>query len=112
LTEATYLMIVGYSFPDTDSNAQRLLDAFASENPVKHQVHIVMGSDVNAPAVQRVVSLVKSSANGRKIIVSSDPLNLNTTGGEVLNIVAHPLFTQDFIGRHAEVRTAFPEGEI
>lgn len=112
LTDATYLMIVGYSFPETDPSATSdLLDAFANGGEPKRQVHIVLGPNVNDPIVRRVVSLVKSTAAGRSIIVSEgNPLDLSTRGGDVLNIVLHPNYSQDFIGRSRAFLQAHENG--
>jgi SIR2-like domain len=101
LNAADMLFVVGYSFPDTDPTAQyRLLDAFAAGGRGEKAVHIVLGADVT-PASRRMLSLIQSTARGRLVHVS-ESTQAKSMASSYLNIVRHPLGTQDFIGRHTE----------
>jgi SIR2-like protein len=105
LSQAAMLFVIGYSFPDTDPNAQyRLLDAFAAGGAGEKAAHIVLGADIT-PASRRMLSLIQSTARGRLIHVS-ESTQWKGTGSSYLNIVRHPLGTQDFIGRHADYTSA------
>jgi hypothetical protein len=100
LTGADILFVVGYSFPDTDPMAQYLLlEAFAAKGGGERAAHIVLGPD-NTPVTRRMLSLVRSTARGRNVHVSEATRWKGP--GVYFNIVQHPLWAQDFIGRHAE----------
>jgi len=106
LEEATAVMVVGYSFPDTDPMAsRRLLQALERRTgALRRQAHIILGADVTTPPSQRVVSLLKSTSNARPIM----PLGqlIANRGNDGLAVHQLPLGTQDFIGRHRSFLSA------
>jgi hypothetical protein len=102
LQAADDLMIVGYSFPDTDPTAHhRLMEAFRAGEAPSRSVHIVLGVDATN-ASNRLRSIARSTANNRYVDVS-DHARVRTEAR--LAIVQHPLGTQDFIGRHLHFTT-------
>jgi hypothetical protein len=95
LKGATRVMVVGYSFPDTDPTAQlRLLGALEQSKPDLRWVYVVLGADVTS-ASRRMLSLMASTSSGR-VFVEDRP-----TEGLGQHIVHLPLGAQDFIARHA-----------
>ena len=107
LRQATIVMVVGYSFPDTDPMAtDRLLRALESrDDGARRQIHIILGADVNTPSSQRVVSLMTSTSNGRPLMTVRQ-LIAGMYGTAGLAVKQHPLGTQDFIGRHTSFLSA------
>jgi|GEM_PF-6511495 len=97
LKEAGRVMIVGYSFPDTDPIAQlRLLEAFRRGGTPCRHVYIVLGDDTTYSA-RRVHALVKSAAGISGVKVGE----MQDQPGLYANLL--PMSTQDFIGRHASI---------
>lgn len=112
LTIADKVMVVGYSFPDTDPSAtDRLLRSLERTAVKSRQIHIVVGADVNMPGSERVASLLRSTSNQRPL-VSVRQLNAGAYGGTGLAVVKHPLWTQDFIGRHGSYLAALNGGPV
>jgi hypothetical protein len=104
LSTADMLFVVGYGFPDTDPMAQnRLLGAFAAKGGGERAAHIVLGPDTT-PVTRRMLSLVRSTARGRSVHVSEATRWRGP--GDYFNIVQHPLWAQDFIGRFDEYTTS------
>jgi hypothetical protein len=64
----------------------------------QRSAHIVLGSDVT-PASRCMLSLIRSTDRDRYVSVSDAPADLHDD--KILNLVQHPLGTQDFIGRHS-----------
>jgi hypothetical protein len=106
MKDADELLIVGYSFPDTDPMPQmRLLNAFgnsAGNRRDPRSVHIVMGAD-QTPASHRLVSLVRSTAKANGSVSVTDAAEFRRTAD--LRVVLHPLGAQDFVGRHSSFTT-------
>jgi hypothetical protein len=97
LTEASQVIVVGYSFPETDPSAQyRLLQSFADGTPPIRWAHVVLGPNTTSSS-RRMLSLLRSTAGNRAVKVSEFPELASTP--RYLGIVQHPLGTQDFIGR-------------
>jgi hypothetical protein len=62
LKQAGTVVVVGYGFPKTDAQARmELLDALEGDNCGVdiRQVHLVLGPDINQPAHQRMLELVR-----------------------------------------------------
>jgi len=109
VSEATRVIVIGYSFPASDQGVQgRLLTALRDGGPDRRQVNIILGGD--ATTTKRVAFLMKSTANGRRILETEDPMNMAVTGGRVLNIVTSPLSAQEYIGSHSHVLSAYLDG--
>jgi hypothetical protein len=99
LTEAERVIIVGYSFPDTDPYAQdRLLPAFAKGEAPERHAHLVLGAGVSDVS-RRLVSLMRSTAGPNHYVRVTDHC---ARGGNPphLGIIQHPLWAQDFLLRH------------
>jgi hypothetical protein len=102
LHEADILMVVGYSFPDTDPAAHhRLVGAFSDGEAPNRAVHIVLGVDATI-ASSRLRAFVRSTAGNRFVGVSDHFMWRRRSHVPTLWIVQHPLGTQDFIGRHEQ----------
>ena len=106
IEDADELLIVGYSFPDTDPTPQmRLLNAFGNSAGTRRDprsVHIVMGAD-QTPASHRLVSLVRSTAKPNGSVSVTDAAEFGKAAD--LRVVLHPLGAQDFVGRHSSFTT-------
>jgi hypothetical protein len=99
LRRAERLMIVGYSFPDTDPTAQyRILQAFTAGEADERWAHLVLGAGVTETS-RRAEALLRSTFRNWWLVRVTDHTT-RCRGRPNLNIVQHPLWAQDFIGRH------------
>jgi hypothetical protein len=99
LSEADRVIIVGYSFPDTDPYAQeRLLPAFAKGEAHERHAHLVLGAGVSDVS-RRLVSLMRSTAGPNHWVRVTDQCAPGANHPH-LGIVQHPLWAQDFLLRH------------
>jgi hypothetical protein len=106
ISHADVVLIVGYSFPKSDSMAlHRILDALkvTAGVPPLRDVHLVLGAETTA-ATRRVAALLQACTAGRclEVVPPEAPFDShhNTIGrpARILAIKQHPLWTQDFLG--------------
>lgn len=97
LRDADQLIVVGYSFPDTDPGvAHRFLSVLAEGSTRHRQAHIVLGPDIMSATTRRVVALFKSTSI-KNVVQEVEFFTPSAVG---LQLIPHRLWTQDFIGRH------------
>ena len=95
--EADRLIIVGYSFPDTDPTvAHRFLNAFAEGSTRHRQAHIVIGEDVRSTTTRKLFTLFRSTSIKNEV----KEFEFITPSAVGLQVIPHPLGAQHFIGRH------------
>jgi len=102
LGQAEAVVLVGYSFPQTDAGARMdLLGAIAGGCPGcrTRRIDVVMGPDTAKPEVRRVQSLVEACRNQRRLIdAPADPPEPGPhSADQFLWVVIQPLWAEDFI---------------
>jgi hypothetical protein len=102
LGAAGAIMLVGYSFPQTDAGARMdLLNSIANGNAGyrTRRIDIVMGPDRTKPDVRRVHALAEACANGRKLTTAQPMVAKSgpSSGDRFLWVTSQPLCAEDFI---------------
>jgi hypothetical protein len=102
LRQADAIVMLGYSFPQTDAGARMdLLGAIAGGDPgcFVRRIDVVMGADIARADIRRVQSLAEACRNGR-FLGSGHPRKI-LSGPESANryllVEVQPLWAEDFI---------------
>lgn len=102
LGAAGAIMLVGYSFPQTDAGARMdLLRSIATGDAGyrTRRIDIVMGPDTTKPEVRRVHALAEACTNGRKLTTAQPMIATSgpSSGDRFLWVTSQPLWAEDFI---------------
>jgi hypothetical protein len=94
LTKADVIVFMGYRFPPSDSFSRRMLMGAIEQNSQPYlRIHTVLGPAINGDATVRLVSMLKHVLEGR----GRKPRPPGTVGTSLYDIVAQPLYVEDFL---------------
>jgi len=102
LRQADAIVMLGYSFPQTDAGARMdLLGAIAAESPscFVRRIDIVMGPDTARADIRRVQSLAEACRHDR-FLTAGQPRKILSgpeSGNRYLLVEVWPLWAEDFI---------------
>lgn len=100
IKEAAAVVFVGYRFPESDAYArERILDALSANDNPYLAIHTVLGPDLSDSASARLRDLVEEAMRQARRRVTPPSQDLNRWEQRGYNIVQHPRWAQDFIGR-------------